>query len=143
IVIAGRREEDLGLVLEPPERLAVNDPIAVALKRRPDVVFFLGAKAAFRVGALRRLRREDLPLARFELLAKRRHAAISFRKLVPRGTSASWRSTTFMPSSSLAVCTARVMPRPANRSSIFPIATTGNPFAFTRSSSVSPDGGSA
>ena len=34
VVIAGRREEDLGLVLQPPERLAVDDAIAIALERR-------------------------------------------------------------------------------------------------------------
>ena len=39
VVIAGRREEDLRLVLQPAERLAVDDAIAIALKRRPDVVF--------------------------------------------------------------------------------------------------------
>ena len=39
VVVAGRREEHLRLVLEPAERLAVDDAIAVALKRRPDVVF--------------------------------------------------------------------------------------------------------
>ena len=71
VVIAGRREEHLRLVLQPAERLAVDDAIAVALKRRPDVVFRLGAQAAARVGALGRLRREDLALARFELFADR------------------------------------------------------------------------
>src|SRR5687768_9773580 len=33
VMVAGRREEHLGLVLQPPERLAVDDAIAVALKR--------------------------------------------------------------------------------------------------------------
>ena len=61
-----------------------------------------------------------------------------------RGRSApSAASTSSMPSSSLAVWTARVTPRPAKRSSILPIATTGSPAALTRSSSVSPRGGSA
>ena len=69
VVIAGRREEHLRLVLQPPERLAVDDAIAIALERRPDVVFRLGPQPPARVGALRRLRRQDLALARFELLA--------------------------------------------------------------------------
>ena len=73
VVVAGRREEHLRLVLEPPERLAVDDAIAIALKRRPDVVFALGAQAAARVGALGRLRREDLALARLELFAEASH----------------------------------------------------------------------
>src|SRR5207342_2154400 len=33
VMIALRRHEDLRLVLEPPERLAVGDAIAIALKR--------------------------------------------------------------------------------------------------------------
>ena len=34
VVIALGRDEDLGLVLEAPERLRVDDPVAVALERR-------------------------------------------------------------------------------------------------------------
>ena len=56
VVIAGRREEDLRLVLQAAERLAVDDPVAVALKRRADVVFRLGTLASARVGGLGRLR---------------------------------------------------------------------------------------
>ncbi len=82
IVIAGRGEKHLRLVLQPPERLAMDDAIAVALKRGPDVVFRLRPKPAARVGALGRLRREDLALARLELLAQL-HDVISRRKLVP------------------------------------------------------------
>ena len=67
VVIAGRREEDLRLVLQPAERLRVNDAVAIALKRRPDVVFRLLAQTAARIGALRRLRRQNLPLARLEM----------------------------------------------------------------------------
>jgi hypothetical protein len=36
VVIALRREEDLRLVLEPPERFAMNDSVAIMLKGRPD-----------------------------------------------------------------------------------------------------------
>ena len=35
VVVALRVDEDLGLVLEAPERLAVDDAVAVALERRP------------------------------------------------------------------------------------------------------------
>ena len=35
VVVALRRHEHLRLVLEPPERLAVHDPVAVALEGRP------------------------------------------------------------------------------------------------------------
>ena len=73
VVIAGRREEDLRLVLQPAERLAVDDAVAVALKRRADIVFGLRTQAPARVGALGRLRREDVALARFELFAKAAH----------------------------------------------------------------------
>ena len=71
VVIAGRREEHLRLVLQPAERLAVDDAIAIALKRRPHFVFRLRTKAAARVGAFRRLRRERVAFARLELLADR------------------------------------------------------------------------
>src|SRR5215217_9116895 len=37
VVVAFRRDEDLRLVLQPPEGLRVNDPVAVALKRRAMV----------------------------------------------------------------------------------------------------------
>ena len=69
VVIARRREEHLRLVLQPAERLAVDDAIAIALERRPHVVFGLGPETAARIGALGRLRREDLALARLELLS--------------------------------------------------------------------------
>jgi hypothetical protein len=82
VMISGRREEDLGLVLQPAERLAVNDAIAVTLKRRAHVVFRLGPQSPLRSRALCRLRRENLQLPRLELLADR-HARISGRKLVP------------------------------------------------------------
>ena len=45
VVIAGRREEHLRLVLQPPERLAVDDAIAIALERRTDAVLRLRAAA--------------------------------------------------------------------------------------------------
>ena len=63
VVVAGRREEHLRLVLQPAERLAVDDAVAIALKRRPDVVLRLGAETAARVRALGRLRRQDLAFA--------------------------------------------------------------------------------
>ena len=73
IVIAGRREEHLGLVLQAAERLAVDDPVAVALKRRAHVVFRLVSQAAARLGAFRGLRRQNLPLSRFEVFSDTRH----------------------------------------------------------------------
>ena len=39
VVVALRVDEDLRLVLEAPERLAVDDPVAVALERRPEPAF--------------------------------------------------------------------------------------------------------
>ena len=43
--------------------------------RGPDVILGFGAKAAAGIGALGRLRREDLALARLELFADRRHSS--------------------------------------------------------------------
>src|SRR4029077_18133627 len=49
VVIAFRREEDLRLVLEASECFAVDDAVAVALIRRPQIVFRLGAIAPARL----------------------------------------------------------------------------------------------
>src|SRR5205823_3417214 len=73
VVIARRREEDLRLVLQTSEGLAVDDPVAVALERGPDVVFRLGAEAAARARALGRLRGEQIALARLELFSDGGH----------------------------------------------------------------------
>ena len=75
VVIAGRREEHLRLVLQPAERLAVDDAIAIALKRRPDVVFGLRAQAA------RASRRSWPPAAR----GSRARAASSSSRMVIDG----------------------------------------------------------
>ena len=77
IVVARRREKYLGLVLEPAERLRVHDAIAIALKRRTDIVFRLLAQPSARLGALRRLRRQDLPLARFQVFTDAGHMLLA------------------------------------------------------------------
>ena len=41
VVVAGGVDEDLRLALQPPERLRVDDPVAVALERRPDPALLL------------------------------------------------------------------------------------------------------
>ena len=61
VVVARRREEHLRLVLQPPERLAVDDAVAVVLKRRPHVVFRLRAAAG---RATRRSWRPAAPASR-------------------------------------------------------------------------------
>ena len=48
-VVAGRIDEDLGLVHQPPERLRVDDPIAVALKRRAQQARLFLARAPARL----------------------------------------------------------------------------------------------
>jgi hypothetical protein len=69
VVIAGRREEDLCLVLQATKRFRVNDTIAIALKCRPDVVFRLGSEPTFRIGGLRRFGSQEIAFAGFELMA--------------------------------------------------------------------------
>jgi len=101
-VIAGRREEHLRLVLQAAERLAVDDAIAIALERGPDLVFGLRPEAPARVGASRGLRREALALTLLELLSEVRQLVISFRKLVPLARR-------LTPNTSASVC-----PRSAN-----------------------------
>ena len=46
VVVAGRVDEDLRLPLQAAERLRVDDPVAVALERRPDVALVLGTARA-------------------------------------------------------------------------------------------------
>ena len=75
VVVAGGREEHLRLVLEPAKRLGVHDAIAVALERRPHIVFGLFAQAPARVGALRGLRRKNLTFTGLEVLSDARHCS--------------------------------------------------------------------
>jgi hypothetical protein len=42
VVVAGRVDEDLRLPLQSPERLRVQDPVSVALERRPQQTRLLG-----------------------------------------------------------------------------------------------------
>ena len=46
VVVPFRREKDLGLLLEAPEGLAVQDPVPVPLKARADRVRFLRQSTA-------------------------------------------------------------------------------------------------
>jgi hypothetical protein len=41
VVVALGVQEDLGLVLQPPERLGVDDPIPIPLEGRPEGIQFL------------------------------------------------------------------------------------------------------
>ena len=50
VVVALGGDEHLGLVLEPPERLGVDDPVAVALERRAVLGVRLGACPAGGIG---------------------------------------------------------------------------------------------
>jgi hypothetical protein len=61
VVVALGRDEDLRLVLQAPERLAVHDPVAVALQRGAQRAVLLGDGALGGVGG-RRERRELLLL---------------------------------------------------------------------------------
>ena len=89
IVIAGRRKKHLRLVFQAPERLGVDDAIAIALKGRADRILVFLPQSSLAFGALRCLRRQDLALAGLELLANRQtgrahEAAMTCeRKLVP------------------------------------------------------------
>ena len=61
VVVAGRVDEDLRLVHQPAERLRVDDPVAVALERRPQPAFVLRPGTAARlVGAHGKRRKPTL-----------------------------------------------------------------------------------
>jgi hypothetical protein len=49
-MIFHRRDKNLGFVLQPPERFAVQDLVAIALKRGSDAAlfFFLFSSSGFR-----------------------------------------------------------------------------------------------
>src|SRR5437764_890949 len=51
VVVALGRHEHLRLVLEPPERLAVHDPVPIALEGSAQRAVLLGAGPSRRVGA--------------------------------------------------------------------------------------------
>ena len=72
VVVAGGVDEDLRLALQAAERLRVDDPVAVALERRPHRRFLLRPQAAARLVRAHRERREpgllELPDARCERL---------------------------------------------------------------------------
>ena len=73
VVVARRVDEDLRLPLQPPERLRMQDPIAVALKGRPDRAGLLVELPAARLVRAHRKRRQcgllALALARREGVA--------------------------------------------------------------------------
>ena len=77
VVIALGREKDLRLVLQPAKGLAMNDAVAVALIRRPDVVLGLLAIAPARLRASRRARHERVALDVLEHLADGRQNGFS------------------------------------------------------------------
>ena len=107
VVIAGRREEDLRLVLQPPERLAVDDAIAVALEGGTDVVFGLGPQPSARVGGTWRPAGARISRSRcFELRRESASCSDRRRKLVPCASGP-------MPKLSAIVC-----PRSANVSRV-------------------------
>src|SRR2546430_16369431 len=83
VVITFRGQENLRLVLEAAKRLAVNDAIAIALIRRPKVVFRFVVIAAARVGALRRARSESIGLDLLEHLADVHCRIVSSMNFVP------------------------------------------------------------
>src|SRR5687767_1016748 len=85
IVVTRRREEDLCLVFEAPERLAMDHAVAVTLKGGADRIFRLRAKPPARLAALGRLRREDLLLALLQLFTYVRHALTP--TFIPTSTS--------------------------------------------------------
>ena len=72
-MIARAVEEDLGLVLEPAEGAAVDDPVAVALEVEAEPVLVLRVHAAARRGAVLRVGREMAGLAFLQIKTASRH----------------------------------------------------------------------
>src|SRR5436305_810918 len=77
VVVALGCEKHLRLVFQPAKRFAMNDAIAVALIRRPDVVLGFLAIAPARLRASRRARDERVALDVLEHVADRRQNGFS------------------------------------------------------------------
>ena len=60
VVISLVIDENLGLILETPERVTVDYPVAVPLKDRPEGMLGLGITPSPRIKALYGVRREPL-----------------------------------------------------------------------------------
>ena len=69
VVVALGCEEDLGLVLETPERLRVQHPVAIALEARAQVVLGFGPIATLALRRQDRAARQDLALDGFGAFA--------------------------------------------------------------------------
>ena len=69
VMIPVRRDEHLRLILQPSERLGVQNPVPVSLKHRPQIILRLLPSPAPRLRRKGRPRRKDLLLALFKLLA--------------------------------------------------------------------------
>ncbi len=50
VVVASRRQKHLGFMLEAPERLRMDNPIAIVLKGGPERAFRLRSRSAFAPG---------------------------------------------------------------------------------------------
>ena len=90
VEVALRREEDLRFLLEPPERLAVEHPVAVPLEHRADGVLFLRPLPAPACIAERRPRGQRQPLDLFGACAHIHPVSLlflSFSLLSARGRS--------------------------------------------------------
>lgn len=68
VMIASRSKKNLGLVLEAAECLAVNDPVAVALKHCAQITGRLMAQSSPRPAAEAGMRRENEQLLLFKLM---------------------------------------------------------------------------
>ena len=83
VEVALRREEDLRFLLEPPERLAVEHPVAVPLEHRADGVLFLRSLPAPACIAERRPRGQRQPLDLFGACAHIHPVSLLFSLVFP------------------------------------------------------------
>ena len=83
VEVALRREEDLRFLLEPPERLAVEHPVAVPLEHRADGVLFLRSLPAPACIAERRPWGQRQPLDLFGACAHIHPVSLLFSLVFP------------------------------------------------------------
>lgn len=63
VVVAGRFDEDLGLVFQAAKRLGMQNSIPVSLKGRSNAVRLLFDRPSFAFGGFCRVRREEFELS--------------------------------------------------------------------------------
>ena len=78
VVVALRLEKDLRFVLEPPERLGVDNPVRVPLKAGADAALVFGRKASARIFGQKAIWADYVMLGAFSFFSGTGHCSTTF-----------------------------------------------------------------